>query len=180
MALHIYWTISKKRIFDFSSQFCDLNFHPCHKDTAIIQKQIIIKIIIWWQESYKTSRWIWKTLVEWFWRVLVQVRLLDRGGIADFFFWEHFALAICQKSWEPSFQDSGFISICKFGNFKKLFAMITNLPELYFKFNKESDFYELWQQPKDLENMEMSETWPDFYSEGYIHQFQLEPTHKIY
>ena len=58
--------------------------------------------------------------------------------------------------------------------------MITNLPELYFKFNKESDFYELWQQPKDLENMEMSETWPDFYSEGYIQQFQLEPTHKIY
>ena len=27
---------------------------------AIIQKQIIMKIIIWWQESYKTSKRIWK------------------------------------------------------------------------------------------------------------------------
>ena len=30
------------------------------KCIAIIQKQIITKIIIRWQESYKTSTWIWK------------------------------------------------------------------------------------------------------------------------
>ena len=28
--------------------------------------------------------------------------------------------------------------------------------------------------------IEMSEAWPDTYNEGYIHQFQLEPTHKIH
>ena len=41
-----------------------------------------------------------------------------------------------------------FISICKFGSFKKSFAMIASLPELYFRFrrfgtNKKSDCYEL-------------------------------------
>ena len=35
----------KKEFLIFLAQFFDLNFHPCHKDTAIIQKQII-KIII--------------------------------------------------------------------------------------------------------------------------------------
>ena len=27
---------------------------------------------------------------------------------------------------------------------------------------------------------EISEVWPDTYDEGYVHQFQPEPTHKIY
>ena len=26
----------------------------------------------------------------------------------------------------------------------------------------------------------MSDAWPDTYNEGYIHQFQPKPTHKIY
>ena len=45
-------------------------------------------------------------------------------------------LGIRQKSWEPSFwevMDSCFISICKFGSFKKPFATITSLSELYFR-----------------------------------------------
>ena len=29
------------------------------------------------------------------------------------------------------------------------------------------------------ENMEMNEAWPDILYEGYIYQFQPEPTHKI-
>ena len=45
--------------------------------------------------------------------------------------------------------------------------------------NKKSEFYERWEQRKQLKNMEMSEVWPDTYDEGYIHQFQPEPTHKI-
>ena len=65
--------------------------------------------------------------------------------------------------------------------------MITNLPDLYFRFRrfillvqvKKNDFYELWQQHNLLNTMEMSEAWPDAYSEEYIHQFQPEPTHKI-
>ena len=42
-----------------------------------------------------------------------------------------------------------------------------------------SDFYELWQQHKQLKTMEMSEAWPDIYNEGYIQEFQPETTHKI-
>ena len=45
---------------------------------VIIQKQIIIKIIIWWWESYKTLRYgPEKTLVDSFLQVLVRVRLVD-------------------------------------------------------------------------------------------------------
>ena len=46
-------------------------------------------------------------------------------------------LAICLKSWEPSFREVigfCFISICKFGSFKDLFAAITSLSEHYFRF----------------------------------------------
>ena len=43
----------------------------------------------------------------------------------------------------------------------------------------ESDFYELWQQHKQLKTMQMSEAWPDISFEGYIHEFQPNPTHKI-
>ena len=41
---------------------------------------------------------------------------------------------------------------------------------------KRSDFYELWQQHKQLKTMDMSEACPDIYDEGYIHQFQPETT----
>ena len=46
--------------------------------------------------------------------------------------------------------------------------------------NERNDFYELWQQHKLLETMGMSEATPDTYDEEYIHQFQPEPTPKIY
>ena len=35
------------------------------------------------------------------------------------------------------------------------------------------------RQHKQLKTMEMSEAWPDIFYEGYAHQFQPEPTHKI-
>ena len=64
---------------------------------------------------------------------------LNRGGIADLPLLRTL-LAICQKSREPSFLGSDrlfcFSSICKFGSFKKPFATITNLPELYFRFRR--------------------------------------------
>ena len=31
-----------------------------------------------------------------------------------------------------------------------------------------------------MKKVEMSEAWPDTFNEGYIHQFQPEPTHKIH
>ena len=43
-----------------------------------------------------------------------------------------------------------------------------------------SDLYGLWQQHKHLKTMETREAWPDTFDEGYIHQFQPEPTHKIH
>ena len=54
--------------------------------------------------------------------------------------------------------------------------MISNLFELNFRCrlyysvgeNKNSDFYELWQQHKQLKIMEMSEAWPDIYDDEYI------------
>ena len=42
-----------------------------------------------------------------------------------------------------------------------------------------SDFYELWQQHKQLKTIEMSEAWSDTFNEGFIHQFQPEATQKI-
>ena len=45
---------------------------------------------------------------------------------------------------------------------------------------KKSDFSELWQQCNQLKTMGMKEAWPDIYDEGYIHQFQPEPTYKIH
>ena len=42
----------------------------------------------------------------------------------------------------------------------------------------ESDFYQLWQQHKQLKTMEMNEDWSDIYDEEYIQQFQPKSTHK--
>ena len=59
-------------------------------------------------------------------------------------------------------------------------------PNFNFRFRRfillvqtEKKFYKLWQQHKQLKTMEISEVWPDTYDEGYIHQFQPEPTHKF-
>ena len=45
--------------------------------------------------------------------------------------------------------------------------------------NKNSDFYGIWQQHKQLKTMEMSEDSPDVYNDEYIHQFQPKPALKI-
>ena len=39
--------------------------------------------------------------------------------------------------------------------------------------------YELLQQHKQLKTMDLSEAWYNIYYDGYIHQFQPEPIHKI-
>ena len=58
-------------------------------------------------------------------------------------------------------------------------SMITlESEDLSFEYKQKSDLYELWQQHKQLKTIEMSETWPDTFDEGYIHQFQPEPTHE--
>ena len=85
---------------------------------------------------------------------------LNRGGIVDLLLLRTL-LAISQNSQEPSFWEVilfCFSSICKFGNFKSPFAMITSLSELQIQkiysvdTNGKSDFYELWQQHMQLEN----------------------------
>ena len=63
---------------------------------------------------------------------------------------------------------------------------ITSLSELLsqkvfpFGTKEKSDFYEIWQQHKQLKIMEINETWPDIFYDGYIHQIQSEPTKKIH
>ena len=78
-----------------------------------------------------------------------------------------------------------FSNICKFGSFKNPFAMIISLSELYFRFT-----FALLAQTKVISmkygsstsnlTIEMSDTCPDSKDEGYIHQFQPEPTQKIH
>ena len=36
------------------------------------------------------------------------------------------------------------------------------------------------QQSSSSKTMEMNEAWPDTFDEGYIHNIQPEPIHKIY
>ena len=43
---------------------------------------------------------------------------------------------------------------------------------------KKSDFYELWQQHKQLKTMDMNEAWPDIFYERYIHS-NLNPLTKF-
>ena len=58
---------------------------------------------------------------------------------------------------------------------------ISDSEKIYFVgTNKKINFYELWQLHKQLKIIEMSEAGPDTYDEGYIHQFQPEPTHNIH
>ena len=47
----------------FFNNFC-LSEEMKDKCIVINQKQIIMKIVIWWQESYKTLMWIWKDSCE--------------------------------------------------------------------------------------------------------------------
>ena len=79
-----------------------------------------------------------------------------------------------------------FISICKLGSFKNLFATINSLSKLYFRFNRvysvganeKSDFYELWQQYKQLKTIEMRLELILTMKGIYI-DFQPESTKKI-
>ena len=99
--------------------------------------------------------------------------------------------AIRQKSREPSFwkvMDSfvllAYASLAASRTLlQRLLACLNFTLEsedfsLWYK--QKSDFYELWQQHKQLKTMEMNEAWPDIFYEGYIHQFQPEPTYKIH
>ena len=59
------------------------------KCIAVIQKQIIMKIIIWWQDSYNNSTRIWKDSSG---MVLASPRAAQAGGLASdfkacFFMW---------------------------------------------------------------------------------------------
>ena len=53
--------------------------------------------------------------------------------------------------------------------------------DLFCWFKQKNYVHELWQQHKQLKTMEISsEAWPDVYNEGYRHQLQAEPNHKIH
>ena len=115
---------------------------------------------------------------------------LNRGGIADSPLLERYSQCAkspeCQvsgKRWtllfylhvhvsqpqEPFCND--FLPVWTFYKIQRIYP---------FSANEKSNFYELWQQQKQLKTMEMSEAWPDTFGEGYIHQFQHELTYKIH
>ena len=112
---------------------------------------------------------------------------MNRGGIVELFL-TRTLLAIRKKSTEASFWEvKGCFTLLAYASLaasRTLFLTITSLPEPYFRFKRfillvqTIDFYELWQQYKQLKAMEMSEALSDIYNEGYIHQFPPEPTHK--
>ena len=52
--------------------------------------------------------------------------------------------------------------------------------DLSFWYKQKSDFYELWLQHKQLKTMEISQASPGIFYDGYMHQVQPEPTHKIH
>ena len=96
-------------------------------------------------------------------------------------------LATHQKSWEPSFwkvMDSFvLLAYASFAASRTFLQQLLASLNLRIRFilslqTKKSDFYELWQQHKQLKIMVMSEAWPDISYEGYIHQFQ--PEHRIH
>ena len=51
------------------------------------------------------------------------------------------------------------------------------MSELYFRFKRKK---ELLSTMAAAQAAEMSEAWPDMSDEGYIHQFQPEPTRKTH
>ena len=115
---------------------------------------------------------------------------LNRGGIADLPLLKTL-LAIRQKSQEPSFWEvmDSFVLVAYASLaasrtlLQRLLACLNftlDSEDLFCWYKRKNDFYELWQQHKQLKTMEMSEAWPDIYNEGFIHQFQPEPTHKIH
>ena len=50
--------------------------------------------------------------------------------------------------------------------------------ELFCGLIENMDFYELWQQQKQLKIRKMNQAWSDIYKEEYMHQFPPEPFHK--
>ena len=115
---------------------------------------------------------------------------LNRGSIADLLLLRT-VLAIHQKSWEPSFWEVmdclvllAYASLAASRTLLQWLSACLNFTldseDLFCWYKWKGDFYELWQQHKQLKTMEMSEAWPDIYNEGFVHQFQPEPIHKIH
>ena len=116
-------------------------------------------------------------------------RPLNRGGIADLPLLR-ILLAIRQKSWESSFWDvmDSFVLLA----YSSLAASRTLLQQSLacVSFTLESEDLSLWYKWKwflwtvaaaqEAENHGGELGWPDIFCEGFIHQFQPEPTHKIH
>ena len=80
-----------------------------------------------------------------------------------------------------------FMTIFKSGNFKNLFAAVTSLPELSFRFWRFILLVQL-ERVISINYSSSKKTWKPqrlvrcdlIHNEGYIHQFQPEPTRKIH
>ena len=106
---------------------------------------------------------------------------LNRGDIANLPLLRTL-LAIRQKSWEPSFWEvmDSFVLLA----YASLAASRALLQRLLacLNFSLESEDLSFWYKWKKVISMNCgssTSSWRDMY-EGYIHQFQPKPTHKIY
>ena len=108
--------------------------------------------------------------------------LLNRGGIADLPSFRTL-LAIRQKSREPIFWEVldslvllAYASLAASRTlWQWLLACVSfslGSEDLLFWYKPKSDFYELWQQHKQLKTMEMSGTWPDIFYIFYLTRCQ--------
>ena len=55
----------------------------------------------------------------------------------------------------------------------QVWTLLSN--QIYSVGKNGSDFYEQWQQNRQLKSMEMREGWPDTYDEGYIMGWSRQP-----
>ena len=112
----------------------------------------------------------------------------NRGAIADLPLLRTL-LTFHQKSQEPTFRevmDSVLLTYAIFAASstllqKSIACLNITVQKIYSTgTNKKNDFYQLWEQHKQLKAIEMIEFWSDIYNEGYTHQFQPEYTDKIH
>ena len=100
-------------------------------------------------------------------------------------------LAIHQKSGEPRFWQVMYsFVLVAYSSLATSRTLLQKLPaclnftldskDLRCWYKQKSDFYEVWQEHKQLKTMEICEVWPDTYDEECMHQFQPEPTYKIH
>ena len=99
---------------------------------------------------------------------------MNRGGIADLSLLRTL-LAICQKSRERRFWEviDSFV-LSAYASLVALWTLLQRLLVYLIVKTKKNNFFELWQQHKQLKTMEMSVAWPDTNQDEIHHKLYNE------